>query len=213
MRGKKARRLESCILRDIVWFRTSISAGLEFTDMTKMQTGNQYRRFKTSELVVYPMLVVILVGVAFGFYHNSKIEDAVFAAVDLGQEQKVIIEEYFKTFGTMPQSEADINLNSLSPEGILIGMDYQAGELGVPAADKVRTGTYRALVDMREFGTRFEDIKSGYLLIARVQDDGTIKWDCVADHVSVDALDKRYLPETCKDEKEEEGEEEGRGDG
>ena len=117
MRGKKARRLESCILRDIVWFRTSISAGLEFTDMTKMQTGNQYRRFKTSELVVYPMLVVILVGVAFGFYHNSKIEDAVFAAVDLGQEQKVIIEEYFKTFGTMPQSEADINLNSLLPEG------------------------------------------------------------------------------------------------
>ena len=213
MRGKKARRRESCILRDIVWFRTSISAGLEFTDMTKMQTGNQYRRFKTSELVVYPMLAVILVGVAFGFYHNSKIEDAVFAAVDLGQEQKVIIEEYFKTFGTMPQSEADINLNSLSPEGILIGMDYQAGELGVPAADKVRTGTYRALVDMREFGTRFEDIKSGYLLIARVQDDGTIKWDCVADHVSVDALDKRYLPETCKDEEEEEGEEEGRGDG
>ena len=199
--------------RDIVWFRTSQSAGLKFTNMTKMQTGNQYRRFKTSELVVYPMLVVILIGVAFGFYHNSKIEDAVFAAVDLGQEQKVIIEEYYETFGTMPQSEADINLNSLSPEGILIGMDYQAGELGVPAADKLRTGTLGALVDMREFGTRFEDIKSGYLLIARVQDDGTVKWDCVADQVSVDALDKRYLPETCKDQEEEEEEEEGRGDG
>ena len=94
-------------------------------------------------------------------------------------------------------------------EGILIGMDYQAGELGVPAADKSRNGTYRALVDMREFGTRFEDIKSGYLLIARALDDGTIKWDCVADQVSVDALDKRYLPETCKDEEEEEE----RGDG
>ena len=57
---------------------------------------------------------------------------------------------------------------------------------------------------MREFGTRFEDIKSGYLLIARALDDGTIKWDCVADQVSVDALEKRYLPETCKDEEEEE---------
>ncbi len=199
--------------RDIVWFRTSLSAELEFTNMTKMQTGNQYRRFKTSELVVYPMLVVIMIGVAFGFYHNSKIEDAVSAAVDLGQEQKVIIEEYFEKFGEMPQSEADINLTALSPEGILIGMDYQAGELGVPASDKLRTGTLGALVDMREFGTRFEDIKSGYLLIARVQDDGTIKWDCVADQVSVDALDKRYLPETCKDEEEEEEEEEGRGDG
>jgi hypothetical protein len=199
--------------RDIVWFRTSLSAGLEFTNMTKMQTGNQYRRFKTSELVVYPMLVVILIGVAFGFYHNSEIEDAVSAAVDLGQEQKVIIEEYFETFGKMPQSKADINLDALSPEGILIGMDYQAGELGVPAADKLRTGTLGALVDMSEFGTRFEEIKSGYLLIARAQDEGTIKWDCVADHVSVDALDKRYLPETCKDEDDEEDEEEGRGDG
>ena len=155
------------------------------------------------------MLVVIMIGIAFGFYHNSKIDDAVSSAVNLGLEQKVIIEDYFETSGTMPPSEADINLNSLTPEGILAGMDYQAGELGVPAADKLRTGTLRALVDMAEFGTRFENIESGYLLIARAQDDGTIKWDCVADQVTVDALDKRYLPETCKDEEdeEEEGEE------
>ena len=98
--------------------------------MTKPQTVNRYRRLKTSEMVVYPMLLIILIGVAFGFYHNSKIDDAVSSAVDLGSEQKVIIEDYFETSGTMPQSEADINLNSLTPEGILAGMDYQAGELG-----------------------------------------------------------------------------------
>ena len=177
--------------------------------MTKRQTVNRYRRLKTSEMVVYPMLIVIMIGIAFGFYHNSKIDDAVSSAVNLGLEQKVIIEDYFETSGKMPQSEADINLNSLTPEGILVGMDYQAGELGVPAADKLRTGTLRALVDMAEFGTRFEDIKSGYLLIARAQDGGTIKWDCIADQVTVDALDKRYLPETCKDEEDEEDEEDG----
>ena len=98
----------------------------------------------------------------------------------------------------MPQSQADINLTSVIPKGILIGMDYRAGELGVPAADKYRISTLRALVDMKEFGTRFEDIESGYLLIARVQEDDTIEWDCIADLVSVDALGKRYLPETCK---------------
>ena len=54
--------------------------------MTKPQTGKQHRRLKTSEMVVYPMLVVILIGVTFGFYHNSKIEDAVSAAVSLGLE-------------------------------------------------------------------------------------------------------------------------------
>jgi hypothetical protein len=149
----------------------------------------------------------MLIGVAFGFYHNSRIEDAVSAAVDLGVEQQGIIEEYFDSYGEMPQSEADINLRSFSPQGILIGMDYQAGELGVPAADKFRTATLRALVDMKEFGARFEDIESGFLLIARAQDDDTIRWDCVADVITVEALGSRYLPESCGRAKDEEGEE------
>ena len=108
----------------------------------------------------------------------------------------------------MPKSEADINLSSFTPAGILTGMEYQAGELGVPAADKLRTGTLRALVDMTEFGIRFEDIESGFLLIARAQEDDAIKWDCVADLVTVDALERRYLPDACKgnDDDESDGE-------
>jgi hypothetical protein len=163
-------------------------------------------------MVVYPMIIVALIGVAFGFYHNSRIDDAVSAAVDLGLRQQDIIEEYFDTYGEMPQSEADINLSAFTPEGILTGMDYRAGELGVPAADKFRTGTLRALVDMTEFGARFKDIESGFLLIARAQDDDTIKWDCVADVVTVDALGGRYLPETCssaEDDEDVEGDNEG----
>ena len=175
--------------------------------MTKPRTGNRQSGLTISEMFVYPMVVAVLGGVAFGFYHNSRIDDAVSAAVDLGLEQQAIIEEYFDTYGEMPQSEADINLNSFIPRGILTGMDYRAGELGVPATDKLRTGTLRALVDMTEFGTRFEDIESGFLLIARAQDDDTIKWDCVADVVTVDALGRRYLPETCSSAEDDEGEE------
>lgn len=178
--------------------------------MRKPQTRNRQSGLTTSEMVVYPMIVAVVVGVAFGFYHNSRIDDAVAAAVDLGLEQQTIIEEYFDTYGEMPQSEADINLSSFIPAGILTGMDYRAGELGVPAADKLRTGTLRALVDMTEFGVRFKDIESGFLLIARAQDDDTIKWDCVADVVTVDALGRRYLPETCsKAEDDEDKEEDG----
>jgi hypothetical protein len=157
-------------------------------------------------MVVYPMIVVVLIGVAFGFYHNSRIDGALSAAVDLGLKQQPIIEEYFETFGEMPHSEVDINLDSFNSEGIITGVDYRAGELGVPAADKLRTGTLRALVDMTEFGGRFEDIEFGFLLIARAQDDDTIKWDCVADVVTVDALGKRYLPETCNEDEEGDGE-------
>lgn len=179
--------------------------------MKKPQTSNRQRGLTTSEMVVYPMIVVTLLGVAYGFYHNSRIDDAVAAAVDLGLEQQATIEEYFEFYGEMPQSEADINL-SLIPEGILTGMEYQPGELGVPAEDKLRTGTLRALVDMTEFGTRFEEIESGFLLIARAQDDDSIKWDCMADGVTPDALGGRYLPETCsraEDDEDEEGDGEG----
>jgi hypothetical protein len=148
-------------------------------------------------MVVYPMIVAVLIAVAFGFYQNSRIDDAVSAAVDLGLEQQEIVEQYFDIYGEMPKSEADIDLSAFIPIGILTGMDYQAGELGVPAADKLRTGTIRALVDMTEFGVRFEDIESGFLLIARATDDDIIKWDCVADLVTVDALEGRYLPDAC----------------
>ena len=115
--------------------KTLLSAKLEFNPLTKSQTDNRKRRLTTSEMVVYPMIVVTLIGVAFGFYHNSKIEDAVAAAVDLGLEQQPIIDEYFDSFGEMPQSEEDINLSSFIPDGILTGVEYRAGELGVPASD------------------------------------------------------------------------------
>ena len=173
--------------------------------MTKPQTGNRQAGLTTAEMVVYPMIVVMLVGVAFGFYHNSRIESAVLAAVDLGIEQQEIIEEYFDLYGEMPQSQADIKLSAIIPDGILTGMDYRAGELGIPAADKSRIGTLRALVDMREFGARFKDVESGFLLVARAQDDGTINWDCEADIVTVDALVARYLPEICKDHEDGDG--------
>ncbi|MGA1583893.1 MAG: pilin [Saprospiraceae bacterium] len=192
------------------WCRASLSAKLEFSSMTKPQTENRQRGLTTAEMVVYPMVVAVVVGVAFGFYHNDRIDDAVSAAVDLGLKQQVIIEEYFETHGEMPQSEADIDLSAFMPAGILTGMEYRAGELGVPAADKSGTGTLMARVDMTEFGARFKDTKSGFLLIARAQDDDTIKWDCMADVVTVDALPNRYLPETCKRAKDEEDED---GDG
>ena len=57
---------------------------------------------------------------------------------------------------------------------------------------------------MTEFGTRFENIESGFLLIARAQEDDSIIWECMADRVTVDALGKRYLPETCSGGEEDE---------
>lgn len=172
--------------------------------MNTPHTAGRQRGLTTAEMVVYPMVAAVLAGIAFGFYHNARIDDAVSAAVELGQAQQGVIEEYFDTHGEMPQSDADLNLNAFTPEGILTGMDYRAGELGVPAADKLRTATLRALVDMTAFGARFKDIGSGFLLIARARDDGAIDWECVPDRVTPDALATRYLPEACSGREDDE---------
>jgi len=51
-------------------------------------------------------------------------------------------------------------------------------------------------VKLTDFGRRFEDIETAYLLVARAQDDGTIFWDCLPDS-GEKALPQRYLPENC----------------
>ena len=65
--------------------------------MTKPQIKRGQNGFTTAEMVVYPMIVITLLGVAFGFYHNSKIEDAVAVAVDLGQGNKQLL-KYFDLY-------------------------------------------------------------------------------------------------------------------
>ena len=52
--------------------------------MKKPQSRKLQNGLTTAEMVVYPMVVTVLVGVAFGFYHNSRIDSALTTAVDLG---------------------------------------------------------------------------------------------------------------------------------
>ena len=61
--------------------------------MTKPRTRNLQIRLTTSEMVVYPMIVAVLIAVAFGFYQNSKIDDAVSAAVDVALEQRAMADD------------------------------------------------------------------------------------------------------------------------
>lgn len=98
----------------------------------------------------------------------------------------------------MPQTGEEVGLERFTPSGVLKDLTWRPGALGEPSPDKLRTDTLNGMVDLSEFGARFEVHESGYLLIARAQDDGTIIWDCLADQVTPDALPGRYLPESCK---------------
>ena len=166
--------------------------------MNEFKNGTQQTGVTTAEMFTYVLIVIVVSAVALGHYVNASLKNAVSEAVTLGETRKAFVEEYFDTHGEMPHSDADAGLDEFTPEGVLVGMTWQRGILGDSDADTTLTGTLNAQVTLSEFGERFEEYESGYLLIAKAQDDGTIVWICIPNTVSPGALPGRYLPEGCE---------------
>lgn len=166
--------------------------------MNELNLGVRQRGVTTAETFTYILIVIVLAAVVAGFYLNSNLNSAIEEALALGEIEKELIEEYFETHGQMPRSGAEAGLDRFTPDGVLKGLTWRPGALGEPSPDNLRTGTLNGILDLSEFGARFEKHESGYLLIARAQDDGTVIWDCLADEVTPDALPESYLPESCK---------------
>ena len=166
--------------------------------MNALISAHKQTGVSTAEIFTYILIVIVSASTAYGFYFNHNLENAIAEAVDSGMAQKAKIEAYFESEGVLPQTEADVDLDEFAPVGVLRGFTWQTGALGEPGSDTELTGTLNAIVDLGEFGARFEATESAYLLIARVQEDGTILWDCKADPVTIYALSDRYLPDTCR---------------
>ncbi len=152
----------------------------------------------TAELFTYALIVIVLASTVFGLYRNYQLDSAIADALIQGEEEKILIEEYYQAEGQMPQSEADFGLEDFTPVGILKDISWRPGVFGETGSDELRMGTLNGIVDLSEFGASFEDYESGFWLIARAQEDGTIVWDCMADPVTTDALPGKYLPDSCE---------------
>jgi hypothetical protein len=165
--------------------------------MNNLKPKIRQQGLTTAVIVTNIIIVVVLASTAFGYYHNYRIDNAVAAALAVGEEHKGLIEAFFEEQGQMPQSEAEADLDRFQPAGILEQLRWRPGIPYESQADELLTGTIHAVVDMDEFGKRFEEYKSGYFLIARAQVDGSIVWDCKHDGNSKDGLPRLYLPESC----------------
>lgn len=165
--------------------------------MNSLKTRALQRGLTTAQTVTNILIVVVLMSVAFGYYHNYRVDNAVAAALVVGEEQKGLIEAYFEELGQMPQSAAEAGLDPVLPSGIVTELRWRPGIPYELKTDEVLTGTIHAVVNMNEFGERFEEYKTAYYLIAKAQEDGSIVWDCTHDNSSKDGLPRRYLPETC----------------
>jgi hypothetical protein len=100
----------------------------------------------------------------------------------------VLIEEYFQVQSQMPQPEAEAGLKKFTPAGVLVDVVWRPGVLG----------ELGGVLNLSNFGEPFKKYESGYLLVARAQEDGPIVWDCMADSVTPNALPRKYLPDSCK---------------
>jgi hypothetical protein len=156
--------------------------------MNELKLGNQQQGLTTAEIFTYVLIVIVLASTAFGFYHNYRLDNAIAEALVLGEEKKGQIEKYFEAQGQMPQSEAETGLDGYISTGVLKDLRWRPGVPGDPNSDKLRTGTLNGIVDLVDFGARFEEYESGYLLIARAQEDGSVVWDCLADAATANAL-------------------------
>lgn len=177
--------------------------------MNTINTGSRQAGVTVTEVVTYILIVITISAVILGKYTNYTLGNAISEALAVGEAQKAIIEEYFTTHGQMPQSGADAGLEKVTPNGVLTALTWQPGAFGEDDSDTRLTGTLNGLVALGEFGKRFEEFESGYLLIARAQEDGTILWDCKPGGPSK-SLPGRYLPESCEEvskDDEEAGEE------
>lgn len=166
--------------------------------MNELILASRQKGITTAETFTYILIVIVSASTAYGFYFNYNLENAIADAVESGMARKEQIEAFFEAEGFMPQTEAEAGLNEFTPVGVLTDFTWEPGAFGESGSDPQLTGTLNAIVDLSEFGARFEETESAYLLIARAQEDGTILWDCKADPVTLNALSQRYLPDNCQ---------------
>lgn len=165
--------------------------------MKELRLLNRQCGATTAETFTYVLIVIVLASTAYGFYINSQLGNALAEALSRGEEEKALVEEYYQSRGEMPQSGADIGLDRFMPEGVLADLNWISGGWGEADSDPLHTGTLNGIVNLNEFGARFQEYGSGYLLIARGQEDGSVVWDCKADIYTPDALPGSYLPDSC----------------
>ena len=135
---------------------------------------------------------------------DAKAEEVQALRDGLAEAEKELIEAYYTTHGKMPQSGAEAGLDRFTPSGVLTGLTWVTGAAGEHDSNILSTGTLKGTVDLVEFGERFKEYGSAYVLIAKVQDVGILSCQCMADPEATDALPGRYLPESCKNENDDE---------
>ncbi len=159
------------------------------------------RGFTLIELMIVVAIIGVLASIAIPQYQNYTARAQVSEAFNLASAYKTAISEYYSVRGQFPESNEDIGMptdGNLSGNSGETSEDRYVGYIGVwPAA-----GDYTARVVMEMSDNANSAIAGKWVVMESQFSDGAIQWSCRTTTGAGNAMDEKYLPGSCRDQRD-----------
>lgn len=159
------------------------------------------RGFTLIELMIVVAIIGVLAAIAIPQYQNYTARAQVSEAFNLASAYKTAISEYYSVRGSFPESNEEAGMptgeerNGNSGE---VSDDRYVGYIGIwPAGDD-----YAARVVMEMSNNANSAIAEKWVVMESQFSEGAIQWSCRTTTGADNAMDEKYLPGSCRDQRD-----------
>jgi prepilin-type N-terminal cleavage/methylation domain-containing protein len=152
--------------------------------------------FTLIEILITVAIIGILAAISLPAYQHYRLTSTLSQAFTLLDEERIKIELYYITNGTMPQTGVDADVIEFPNFDMVTQLKWTPGVPG-RAVDKKHVGTLRPIMDLTDFGDEYGEYNSTFFFIGTGDKTGRISWECVVDNIDSDALELELLPTSC----------------
>lgn len=164
--------------------------------MPKFQRG-----FTLIELMIVVAIIGVLASIAIPQYQNYTARAQVSEAFNLASAYKTTMSEYYAIRGRFPNSNAEAGLptdDTRSGRGGEANDDGYVAYIGIWSGE----GNYSARIVMEMSSNANAAISGKWVVMESDASEGSIQWSCRSTTGSDNAIEEKYLPGSCRDQKE-----------
>ncbi|KPQ18951.1 pilin [Halomonas sp. HL-93] len=164
--------------------------------MKKIQQG-----FTLIELMIVVAIIGVLASIAIPQYQNYTARAQVSEAFNLASAYKTTMSEFYSVRGRFPDSNEEAGLpedSDRSGNGGEINNDSFVAYIGIWPGEE----NYDARVVMEMSDNSNSAIAGKWVVMESTASEGSLQWSCRTTTGAGNALDEKYLPGSCRDEKE-----------
>lgn len=158
------------------------------------------RGFTLIELMIVVAIIGVLASIAVPQYQNYTARAQVAEAFNLASSYKVVMADYYSLRGRFPNSNAEAGLpteGDISGNGAENFTDSYVNAIAIWGA----AGDYTARVVIEMSDNANSAVAGKWVVMESQESDGSIQWSCRTTTGSGNAMDEKYLPGSCRDEK------------